>query len=590
LAIEFKTSDFENITVVWDNDEVHGRDVWMVRFSPDGTKLVSVGFDGQIVIWDAETGNVLDSTFGHHTTNIRSVEWSPDGTQIATGDEKGIIKIWNASLGQNQTHALLNDEELETKNVAHIGPVVALSWSQDKNTLATVSGEDANLSEGEYGDNVVKLWDIRSGNKIKNLTQFKFQAMDVAFHPTDPEILGVAGDNSVIIYNLSSGKEIYNFTTNGTAHCIAWSPDGTYIATGTRNFDIIIFNFKIGTQVHKFYDPEFKRREIAWSPYGKFIAEAGSGEDAKIREVATGEIIKVLYGPSSNFKSQTRCAGNYLPSIAWSSNGRYIAVASAGQPTVTVFADKKYDKIAPEIIHFSPTGNSVQRDAAITIRFSEPVEKEIFADYFRYSNGTTTWTVENGTLLDFGREFIFYPDEKFPPDELIIVTVDDELTDNAGNKLRGKNFWVFRTSGNSAPVLSNSYVLPAGGSTRTKFTFVVHYTDYDGDLPFEINVIIDSIFYKMSWRNGSAFDGNYFYETKLSQGEHFFYFTASDGMADARGTPTGKDNFSLIVKKDDDVGGINPLTADMAGVIIILILILGWFNLVLKASDKKKKG
>ena len=93
----------------------------------------------------------------------------------------------------------------------------------------------------------------------------------------------------------------------------------------------------------------------------------------------------------------------------------------------------------------------------------------------------------------------------------------------------------------------------------------------------------------MSWKNGSAFDGNYFFRTKLVEGEHSFYFTATDGMADAVGTPTKQDGFVLDVEKTDDIGGINPLTADVVGGIIVLALILGWFKIVMRNNKEKKE-
>lgn len=604
-----KPSDIENMTVIWDNSIEHRDSVWMVRWSPNGTKLVTVGFDGNIIMWNGVTSDVLWKTRGHLTDNIRSVAWSGDGRRLATGSETGIIKIWNASNGNLTGH--LSDSTLGV-GYAHAGAVVALSWSIDNRYLASASGEDSELFEPF--DRVVKLWqfeikrekvdNITKGEKIYNinrvnLTEFSQKAMDVAFSPVEPLLLGVAGDSELRVYNVSKKDDIVEtFPTSSTAHCFSWSNDGSKIATGTHDFKVMIFDYPNGSNI-SYSDPEFRRREIAWSPSDNYIAEAGSTDVIKIRSVTNGSEVRTLYastdknidtgdGSETDKSPGQRCTGNYLPSLSWSPDGKYIATGFAGLNSVVVFADKIYDKIPPRLVGFSPSSTNASRNAKITVKFSEPVSYGAFESAFSYTDGLTTWDASSGILSMFQREFVFYPAQRLSANTSYFVTIDTSISDAAGNTLAGKNFWSFRTRVNTVPVLANSFVSPKTGDEDTTFRFYVKYEDLDGDEPSDISVWIGEESFPMILFNGTADNGFYTYHSTLSPGTHNFYFSAADGSIEAIGTPTSAENnvqIKVKEKKSDSV--LWAAGADLVGGLIIVILIITWFKIVLKKSEKK---
>ncbi len=68
-------------------------------FSPDGKRLVSVGNDARIILWDLSEGlddedRWLDFNFGGHLATIYSVTFSRDGNKILSAGADGIIKVW----------------------------------------------------------------------------------------------------------------------------------------------------------------------------------------------------------------------------------------------------------------------------------------------------------------------------------------------------------------------------------------------------------------------------------------------------------------------------------------------------------------
>ena len=87
----------------------HTRMVSSVSWSPDGTRIVSGSYDNTLRIWDAASGESLQ-TLGpdegiarflnfFNQTSIHAVAWSPDGTRIVSGSDDNTLRIWDASTG-----------------------------------------------------------------------------------------------------------------------------------------------------------------------------------------------------------------------------------------------------------------------------------------------------------------------------------------------------------------------------------------------------------------------------------------------------------------------------------------------------------
>ena len=78
------------------------RNVCCVRYSPDGKRLALSGYDSLVYLCDAKSGHRCLSLVGSEISpgsfSINSkVVFSPDGQRIATNNWKGEIRVWNAA-------------------------------------------------------------------------------------------------------------------------------------------------------------------------------------------------------------------------------------------------------------------------------------------------------------------------------------------------------------------------------------------------------------------------------------------------------------------------------------------------------------
>ena len=110
----------DNTIRVWDAKKKSGRRlvcqpitghtdrVSSVSFSPDGKQILSGSYDKTIRIWDASTGNLLFGPFWGHTGIVNSVYFFPDGRRFVSGSRDGAIRIWTLDDNSNEANSVSN--------------------------------------------------------------------------------------------------------------------------------------------------------------------------------------------------------------------------------------------------------------------------------------------------------------------------------------------------------------------------------------------------------------------------------------------------------------------------------------------------
>lgn len=63
-------------------------------FSPDGTHVAAGGSDGQVFVWNVESGKVVSLLSGGHKASVACCAWSPNGAQLASVDNTGQLTLW----------------------------------------------------------------------------------------------------------------------------------------------------------------------------------------------------------------------------------------------------------------------------------------------------------------------------------------------------------------------------------------------------------------------------------------------------------------------------------------------------------------
>lgn len=83
----------------------HGHEVWFVKFSHDGSRLVAGGGFDCVVIWDLAFQMALFKLQGHKTA-VTYAAWSPDDSMVVTTSLDHTAKLWDADVSRSNPSSL----------------------------------------------------------------------------------------------------------------------------------------------------------------------------------------------------------------------------------------------------------------------------------------------------------------------------------------------------------------------------------------------------------------------------------------------------------------------------------------------------
>ncbi len=330
-----------------------------VAFTPDGKSLVSSGWGPAVRFWDAKTGKPQRSFVGTERRGTFGVAFSPDGTKMASVGEAGLVRLWDVSTGK---------ELFKTTN--HKERTYGVAFAPDGATFATTGG-----------DATVRLWDVATGTELltfSNLSQQVFDAHAIAFSP-DGKFMAAGTRETIRLWNLDTGAEpivIENAHGRETIS-LAFTWDGRRLISGGYRIesDVNEFGERVGRSVSEIrvwnvadgkQTDEWKSDEELLHGGALAISQGGtilvSGHYGKlvVWNVATGKVMRVIKEEGVHFGGRTHA-------LAISSDGQTLA-AKAEDNRVRLWdmtsgrrllnnADT-HDK-AVTIAQFSPDGKQI---------------------------------------------------------------------------------------------------------------------------------------------------------------------------------------------------------------------------------------
>jgi WD40 repeat protein/formylglycine-generating enzyme required for sulfatase activity len=149
----------------------------------------------------------------------------------------------------------------------------------------------------------------------------------IAWSPDGTQIASAGFDRLVKVRTVQTGDLLHTLTGHtGTVYGLSWSPDGTRLASGSQDGSVRIWDLVTGKSRHILHSLDRSVLGVAWSPDGALVAAGNDGGTVKIWEVST-EILR--------FQSQSHKAP--VHSVAWSLDGQSV-VSAANDGTVRMYS------------------------------------------------------------------------------------------------------------------------------------------------------------------------------------------------------------------------------------------------------------
>jgi len=338
---------------------LHGAEVTLGVFSPDGTRVVTTARDRTARVWDAVTGSPLTPTL-RHAGVVRHAAFSNDGRRLLTTTQGGAeVRVWElpsrdaekplelassagpCELGPEGRLVVGVDDkgaawvrDIATNKVLH-GP-----WQLPRPITAVCVAHDGRrvVVASEAG---ARVFDSGTGNAITPILAHTGPVRDLAFTPNSSRV-AILGDRDLLkIYDGESGGLQSSAVLPGTG------PPGGLLLTPDGRGVAVLPNGKQGIEWRDF------SRALLAGPfrYPGLIPSAAFSPDGSRIGIATAEGA-FLWDPSARPTAAPLQHGAPLRQLVFSGDSRLVATLAedntvrvwdvrSGQPVTPL---QRYDK------------------------------------------------------------------------------------------------------------------------------------------------------------------------------------------------------------------------------------------------------
>jgi serine/threonine protein kinase/WD40 repeat protein len=264
----------------------------VVTISRDGRKVVTVTREGPGGSGSPGVAPAVERTVGElkllakldgHTDVVRAVAFLPDGRRMVSVGRDKMVRIWDVET-RSTLSTLPVEGYLKDADVSADGRFIAMAFT----------------SSGKAG--VIHVWDLEKRERILELVQDGIIYINsIRFSPDGMHVVTCGNPSDGVLWDLSTGSELRRFDVDdkGNTAAVEFSPDGRLLAIGAVG-RVRLFDVESGDVLGDIRLPTNRGvNDLVFTATGKTLACGRLSGNVSLIDVDSRQVMKSLQASDS---------------------------------------------------------------------------------------------------------------------------------------------------------------------------------------------------------------------------------------------------------------------------------------------------
>ncbi|XP_072896727.1 pre-mRNA 3' end processing protein WDR33 isoform X1 [Hemitrygon akajei] len=232
--------------------------VFVVRWTPEGRRLVTGASSGEFTLWNGLTFN-FETILQAHDSPVRAMTWSHNDMWMLTADHGGYVKYWQSNMNNVKMFQ------------AHKEAIREASFSPTDNKFATCSD-----------DGTVRIWDFLRCHEERILRGHGADVKCVDWHPTKGLVVSGSKDSQqpIKFWDPKNGQSLATLHAHkNTVMEVKWNQNGNWLLTASRDHLCKMFDIRnLKEELQVFRGHKKEATAVAWHPVHEGLFASGGSD------------------------------------------------------------------------------------------------------------------------------------------------------------------------------------------------------------------------------------------------------------------------------------------------------------------------
>lgn len=257
-----------------------------VAISPDTQTLAAAGENGTLVLFQRDSGDIIQRLRGHEGV-VQAVVFEPQGAWLASAGDDAQIRLWQRN-AEGDWQVLRN-------------------WQTPDQVWAMAVSPDGKLLASGGRDNNISLWHPATGELLATLRGHQARISDgsaLAFSPDGQRLVSGSYDDTARVWDVAAALSDADSNASprvlgghrGLVLGVTFSPDGNFIATASYDKRVILWDTDSGQPVRVLSGHQNAVFNLRFIAQGRQLVSASFDRSLRVWDVDSGVTLRILQG------------------------------------------------------------------------------------------------------------------------------------------------------------------------------------------------------------------------------------------------------------------------------------------------------